>query len=296
MKRSLINKRNKRWLKVGLASSVLAGTGGLAMAQIALVDGSLTTGMVGEANGAGGNSISDSFTVSTGMNVDALVVGVYDRNQSLSGNGSGGSTGGLDPLSLAWGSQTIGRVVYQNNLSSHYGDSIIYVLYNPNPGTQTITFTDTTTQTPSDLSMQIYDLSGVDTTVAPAVFSVGNANIDPTHMLPLNVSATTAGAWASLVASAGDSGSGFPTSDTYSTTSGTVAYQWLVENQSAIMGAVQGLAAGSTTVTFNDASTSSVQSGFAAAVFEPIPEPSSLALIGLGTLAFGFVSRFRKNS
>ncbi|MGA3269105.1 MAG: hypothetical protein ABSE16_20105, partial [Verrucomicrobiota bacterium] len=184
MKRSLINKRNKRWLKVGLASSVLAGTGGLAMAQISLVDGgSLTSDMVGAANGAGGNSISESFTVSSGMNVDALVVQVYDRNQSLSGDSSGGSTGGLDPLSLAWGSQSIGRVVYQNNLSSHYGDSIIYVLYNPNPGTQTITFTDTTASTPSNLSMQAYDLSGVNTSIAPAVFSVGNANIDPTHML-----------------------------------------------------------------------------------------------------------------
>jgi hypothetical protein len=113
------------------------------------------------------------------------------------------------------------------------------------------------------------------------------------------VSATTAGAWASLISSAGDSGAGYPTSDTYSTTSGTLSYEWLVENQSAIAGADEGLAAGSTTVTFNDATTSAVQVGFSAAVFEPlsvIPEPSSLALIGLGTLAFGFISRFRKNS
>ena len=201
-------------------------------------------------------------------------------------------------MSLAWGSQSIGRVVYQSNYTSHYGDSIIYVLYNPNPGNNTITYTDAS-GTPSNLSMQVYDLSGVNTAVAPITFSVGNADIGSpaSGVLNLPVSATLPGAWAAMVASCGDSGSGFPTADTLAASSGTVAYQWLVENQSALMGASQGLAAGASTLTFTTANTgASPQVGFSAAIFEPVPEPSSLALIGLGTLAFGFVSRFRKNS
>jgi hypothetical protein len=272
-----------------------------AQAQIAVVDGSLTTGAQGagasnSGSNLGSDFLSQSFMVSS--SADVLVVNIYDRNQILQGAGIG-----TEPSSLSWGSQSINRVIAQNNDTSHYGDSDIFVLYNPTPGMQTITFTDSQTSGGgptgvSGLAMQVYDLSGVDTTVAPVTFGVGNSDITG-QALNLPVTTTMAGAWADVVVSSGDGASGFPTADTITSSSGTPSYQWVLANQSALFGGVQSMAAGASTLTFATANTTSPQVGFAAAVFEPlgsVPEPSSLALIGLGTLAFGFISRFRKNS
>ena len=236
---------------LALIGALLCGN---ARAQIYVQDGSLNTA----AATANSTSVSvPSFTVTAGAKV--LVVSLYDRNQSLTA-----PTNGSSPSSLSWGTQTITRVVSQNNLTSHYADSDIYYLWDPTPGTFTITATDTTGQTPSAMTMQAFTLGGVDTNVAPVTYGIGNADIDSIGFITLTLANNTpGGAWAVISGSAGDNGSGY-----YITSSGgTTNYDYIVNNQSQIMGAIEVLPGGPTTITNGDTTANSTQVGLAVAVF-----------------------------
>jgi hypothetical protein len=117
---------------------------GNARAQIVLQNGS--TSVVTSSS----SSISESLTVTAGASV--LVVSLFDRN---------GETGNLSPASLTWtapgyGAQTITRAVSENNAATTYADSDIYYLFNPNPGTATITATDTSGGSVSAMTLQAY--------------------------------------------------------------------------------------------------------------------------------------------
>ena len=223
---------------------------GSARAQIALQDGSLTNLSISD-NSA---SVSTSFTVTEDASV--LVVSLYDRCQAV----------GLSPTSLSWGTQTLTRIVSQNNETSHYADSDIFYLFNPAPGTQTITATDTSGTTPSAMDMQVYTLNNVNTNVPPMTYQVGSGNMYPSLTLTLG-SNTPSGAWAVVTSSAGDSGGG---NFNMTSSSGTLTYDYVVNNQSQIMGGVAGLAPGATVLTENDSCGScGPQSAFVAAVFTP---------------------------
>ncbi|MGA3269344.1 MAG: hypothetical protein ABSE16_21335 [Verrucomicrobiota bacterium] len=132
---------------------------GSSQAQTFVQDGSLNTAVTS----ASSSSVSTSFTVTAGAQA------------------------------LLWGTQTIARVVSQNNLTSHYADSDIYYLWNPTPGTHTITATDTTSSTPSAMTMQVITLSGVNTNVAPATYGIGNADVDGTPGISVALAGSTPG-------------------------------------------------------------------------------------------------------
>ncbi len=240
-------------------------------AQTFVQDGSLNTAVTS----ANSSSVSTSFTVSAGAQV--LVVSLMDRNQSLTA-----ATNGASPSSLLWGTQTISRVVSQNNLASHYADSDIYYLWNPTPGMQTITATDTTGSTPSAMTMQVFTLSGVNTNVAPATYGIGNADVDgiPGNAISVTLAGSTpAGAWAVVNASGGDNGTGLA----ISSSSGVTNWVHIDNNQSQVMGAVENLSGGVATITASDPTQNGTQVGFAVAVFAPgvsTPAPTNVVATG----------------
>src|SRR5262249_30001823 len=121
----------------------------------------------------------------TGASV--LVVSLFDRNNN---------SGLLSPASLTWNPgtpQTLTRVVAVNNAASAWADSDIYYLWNPNPGTATITAADTSGTVPTALTMQVYTLAGVDTNVAPITYTTNNSSVT---VVTLALSASTPpGSW-----------------------------------------------------------------------------------------------------
>ena len=250
---------------------------GNAAAQIALQDGTPLTA----ATSATSASVSTSFTVTTGAQV--LVVSLYDRNQSLTA-----ATNGPSPSSLSWGTQTITRVVSQNNLASHYADSDIFYLWNPTPGTQTITATDTTASTPSAMTMQVFTLNGVNTNVAPASYGIGSSDVDalPGNAISVTLAGSTpGGAWAVVNASAGDSSAsdGLPGGLAITSSSGATNWLQIPNNQDQVMGVVENLAAAISTVTAVDPTQNGTQVGFAVAVFAPVagtPAPTNVVATG----------------
>jgi hypothetical protein len=259
---------------------------GNARAQIALQDGSLTTAVTSDNS----TSVSTSFTVTTGASV--LVVSLYDRDQTQNTGTSVSS-----PSSLSWGSQTISQAIFGDNLASSFADSSIFYLFDPTPGTQTITATDTSGGTPTAMTMQVYDLSGVNTSIAPAVYITNSSDIvgaTPPLSLSVNLGAgTPAGAWAVVNASMADSGGG---GFNMTASAGTTDYDYVVNNQSQIMGAVIHIAPGASTITENDplGASDAPQTAFVAAVFTPVPEPSSWPLFIVGAAALGLTTVNRR--
>ncbi len=126
---------------------------GNARAAITVHDGSLMN-IRQQTNGS--SSISTNFTVTSGASV--LVVSLYDQNNVSTDK---------SPSSLTWGSQTLTKIIGENNSRSTYADSDIFYLFNPNPGTQTITATDTSGSNVLAMAIQVYTLSGVNTSVSP---------------------------------------------------------------------------------------------------------------------------------
>jgi hypothetical protein len=255
-----------------------------ARAQITLQDGSVTT----TNTTANSTTVSlNNFSVSPGASV--LVVSLYDRNNK---------SGNVSPSSLTWtapgyGSQPVTRIASAEYLTSTYADSDIYYLYNPNPGTATLTATDTSGNTPSYMTMQAYTLSGVDTSVAtPPNFSISPGSVS--SVTATLSSGTPAGAWAVVNSSWASLNTGSTFS--YSASSGTGSFIQIQNGPSQYMGYVTNLAAGSSTITTSENGGASKMT-LAVAVFSPltIPEPSSLVLFGFGAVAFGLVSRFRRN-
>jgi hypothetical protein len=189
-----------------------------------------------------------------------LIVSLYDQNNGASD---------LSPATLSWGSQTLAKAVGAFN-GRALADSDIYYLYNPAPGTHTITATDTSAGPVYALAMQAYTLTGVDTNQAVAIYS-GSQQFAASIPLTLS-SATPAGAWAAVSAGAGNNTQG---TTSILTTSGTASYvdtfNPSVPNfvgQDVVMGGVANLADGSSVLTATN-STGGISFQFAAAVFAP---------------------------
>jgi fibronectin type 3 domain-containing protein len=237
-------------------ASPISVTPASAPAQITVLDGSTTTMLDEDVNGT--TSISMDFTVSPGATV--LIVSLYDQNNGASD---------LSPATLSWGSQTLIKSVGAYNARA-LSDCDIYYLYNPAPGTQTITATDTSAGPVYAMAMQAYTLTGVDTNQAVAVYS-GSQQFAQT--IPLTLSGSTpAGAWAAVNAAAGNNTQG---TTTIQSTSGTPSYVDTFNpgvpnfvGQDVVLGGVANLAAGSSVLTATN-SAGGISFSFAAAVFAP---------------------------
>ena len=215
-----------------------------ARAQIALQDGSTNT-----VFHASGGAASTNFTVTAGASV--LVVELFDK---------GASAAGAEPASLSWGSQTIIKAVSEPATSSTFRDCTVYYLYNPTPGTQTIS----ATVTGASAELQVFTLSGVNTALPPLVGSANNANA---QILWATVPNVLAGSWAVVNGFIGSN----PGNGAITSTSGTVtvAYDTSQIGPIAGLGYVSSLNPGSATFT---ATTSAGPSkmAIAVAVFSPI--------------------------
>jgi fibronectin type 3 domain-containing protein len=222
--------------------------GGNARAQIALQDGS--TNLVTTAT----SPISiNKFTVTSGASV--LIVSLFDRN-NVNGN--------LSPASLSWGSQTLTRIVSVNNAASTYADSDIYYLWSPTPGTAAITATDTSGGTVSAMTMQAYTLSGVDTNVAPVIYT-NSYNGVASIAVTLSGSTPVVG-WAVV-----NSSYGTGNQTMYVTSSGgTVNCAEVQNNTSQVMGYIANIGSGGSTITANAGNGAGTQKmALGVAVFAP---------------------------
>jgi fibronectin type 3 domain-containing protein len=220
---------------------------GNARAQIVLQDGG--TNLVTTAS----SPISVNITVTPRASV--LVVNLFDRNNVATL---------ASPASLAWGSQTLTRVVAVNNGAGTWADSDIYYLINPTPGTGTITATDTSGGTVSAMTMQAFTLSGVDTTIPPISVVASNASAAVVSAaLPGN---TPIFGWAVVNSSFGAS----PNALKVSASSGAVNSPSVQNNTSQAMGYIANLSAGSGRVTVTNTTGATQKMAVGVAVFTPL--------------------------
>ena len=251
-------------LGLALVGFLLCGN---ARANIALQDGSTAV-----TTSTGSTTVSkNNFTVTAGASV--LVVSLVDRNNSSVNGG---------PATLTWNGgapQTLTQVVSVNGNGSTWAWANIYYLFNPTPGTATITATDASGNTPSVMAIQAYTLNGVDTSVAPVPYTI-NGNPVGTLTLPLGAG-TPMLAWAVVDSSYGTTtGGGFH----LSANGGTLNYTLSVVTIQEAMGYVADLGPGSSTIKATDTSGGTQKMAIGVAVFAPfLPGPA--APVGLTATA-----------
>jgi len=224
--------------------------GGIVRAQIVLHDGS--TNLVANS---GTNSISANLTVTSGASV--LVVSLFDRNNN---------SGLVSPAFLTWNPgtpQTLTRIVAVNNAASAWADSDIYYLWNPNPGTATVTATDTSGSIPSAMTIQTYTLAGVDTNVAPITYTTNNSSV--TSLTVTLAGSTPPGSWAVVNSSYGTGNNTM----SVASSSGAVNCPEIWNITSQAMGYIANLSGGSSTVTASSGSANVQKMALGVAVFAP---------------------------
>jgi hypothetical protein len=244
-------------------SAQVAVTPAAAPAQIAVLDGSITNVI----SAPGTNTISTSFTVSSGARV--LVVSLFDNN---------GTRAETSPATLAWGSQTLSKSVGQFMITrdGEFEVCSIYYLYNPTPGTQTITAADLSAGVTA-MAMQVYTLTGVDLNQPPTPY--GNANpythtwtdvppVDHGNAITL-AAGTPVQAFAALNASVGRSG--YPFSITILNDGGTLVYgsQGGIGDCGVMQGGVTNLPGGATTIALSNENTDGIGTILTLTVFAP---------------------------
>lgn len=255
-------------MRTGLARSLMFGLalGGLLLCGNARANIALQDGSVAVTTSTSSTSVSiNNFTVTAGASV--LVVSLVDRNSSSGNSG---------PASLTWNggaAQTLTRIVSVNGAGSTYAWANIYYLFNPTPGTATITATDTSGNTPSVMAIQAYALSGVDTNVAPVPY-IGNGNPVNSVIITLG-SGTPMLGWAAVCSHYGTSTSAYQ----LSATGGGLNYTRTTVTITEAMGYVANLSPGSSTVTGRDTSGGTQKLAVGVAVFAPyLPGPAAPTL------------------
>jgi Concanavalin A-like lectin/glucanases superfamily/Immunoglobulin I-set domain len=172
-----------RWLvsavRFNLALLLLALLATTGQAQIAIQDGNPLTYTY-----AGSAAINKSVIVTAGASV--LVVLVEDR-----------SVNNAEPATINWiGGQVLTRDVQASGIPSTTRGLAMYHLFNPTPGTNTITGTVTGS---SGTWVTAYTLSGVDTTIAPIIAGATSGGTSTTTTaLNINVIGVPVGAWAAV--------------------------------------------------------------------------------------------------
>ncbi|MGA3266195.1 MAG: glycoside hydrolase family 9 protein [Verrucomicrobiota bacterium] len=232
---------------------------GSAPAGIALLDGGLSsTNIIGTGSGSAANAkISLNFTVSPGASV--LVVELWDRDaQDVAPS----------PSFLTWSNattsttQALTLAVGQVTATSTYSWCNLYYLFNPTPGTGTVSGTDANGASVQNQTMMVFDLSGVNTAVPPAT----NSTAATATTLSVNSpDSTVSGSFAAMLGY--DANSGSALSNLCS--SGTVSYVDVGNNQEQALGYVANLQAGSSTFTLGDAG-QSTKMALSVAVFTPL--------------------------
>jgi endoglucanase len=220
---------------------------GHAQAQIVLQDGSLNN--IITVSNRGSYTISTNFTVTTGASV--MVVSLWDRNtQSNHSSPSFGTWSNTTAGTV----QTLTRAVSVNPNSSTYSDSDIYYLYNPGAGTGTVTLIDTNGTnhhiTVQGLAMQLYDLSGVNTSAPPAVYATNSPTGAGTSLALASAASTLAGSWAAVLGYDANGANSLG----ISASTGSSSYADVNIYQQQAMGYVTNLAVGSTTFTLTEGS------------------------------------------
>jgi hypothetical protein len=207
---------------------------GSARAAISLLDGGLNSAHFVAST----NFISTGFTVSPGASV--MVAELWDRNQNSIDT---------SPSFMTWSNattsttQTLMEAVTEITAVPGYSDCNVYYLYNPTPGSGTVSCTDANGTNVQAMDMMVFDLNGVDTTVTPAVYS--NNVASDTTLSVTSSSSTPAGAWAAMISYDANTG------ETIANlcTSGTASSVDIVNFQTAALGYVAGLLAGTNTFT-----------------------------------------------
>jgi len=259
--------------KLGAGSSTISmteGTGGgatkctLAVAVfmpaigtgIALQDGSIAST---SSVGSGEATISQPFAVSEGASV--MVVALYDDNN--------GTT--IPGPALVWSNATLGATQAltlcesTNTTAYTWTWADLYYLMDPLPGLGAVSGTDTNL-THNYMFMQVYTLSGVDTTVAPV--GVGNGTVTATTLALDTLPATIVGSWAAVMSVNYNGGGG--NNVAFTATSGQTAQNnFRPDGLQCAMGYISDLAAGDTTITATGTG-SATHMDLAAEVFSPL--------------------------
>ncbi|MGA3265332.1 MAG: hypothetical protein ABSE16_00755 [Verrucomicrobiota bacterium] len=235
-----------------------------ARGAIALLDGAGPGGIYSTNTVANTSTITNCFTVSQGASV--MVAELWDQN------GQGSTL--LAPSFITWSNATLGttqiltQAVITNANAGGYIDTALYYLWNPLPGTGVVSATDTNSTAPSHMFMQVFDLSGVDTTANGTVpFSAASANSSATT-LSVNTPNDLSGAWAAVMNQNYNGGGGNTTTNTAS--SGTaVGFNWFPAGQLQMCsGYISGMASGVSTITATG-SGGATHMDIVAMVFEP---------------------------
>ena len=165
-------------------AAVLLGGPAAARAAVTLTDPPSTPWTY--SNTSGSQALSQSFTVSPGADVLVVEIGMYDSSKT-------------DTLAFSFGSQSFTATPVQqvSGNGGNYLYSDIYYLYNPNPGTNSISFT--LPSTAAECAYNAFTLSGANTGIAP--ISGGNdvGNGATTNSVTLSgTSALSAGSFAAV--------------------------------------------------------------------------------------------------
>jgi hypothetical protein len=229
---------------------------GSARSAINLLDGGTNT-ITTVTNGAGSTIQNTNFTVSQGASV--LVVELWDRNTE---------TNHSSPSFMTWSNATTGtaqtliRAVSEVSGASTYSDCDIYYLFNPTPGDGSVSGTDTNAVTIQGLTMEALTLSGVDTTITPAIYATNGGSVTTLSVTTSN--STPSGAWAAVISYDGNTGNALNNAST----TGVSTYLDVENNQEQAVGYVSALTAGSSTISMTDSAGSS-KATLAVAVFSP---------------------------
>ncbi len=211
---------------------------------------------------ATGTAISQSFASTAGAKV--MVVILEERNARLS-----------EPATLTWNGQILNRIVQTAYNTGVQRSLAIYYLFNPIPGTATIT--GTMTGAASDTWLTAYTLRGVDTNLPPMTASA-DTGADATGVtnLIVNLNGVAGGSWAagaSQYANIPDS----PVTITWAGGAGTVVTENGFATTSATAGYVAGLSAGVISITNTWVRAAGGQkANFAVAVFAPSGAPQAI--------------------
>ena len=236
---------------------------------IALQDGTINST---SSAGSGAATIAEPFAVSQGASV--MVVALFDNNNNTQVPGP----------DLTWSNATLGTAQpftlceSTNTTAYTWTWADLYYLWDPLPGAGLVTGTDTNA-THNYMFMQVYTLSGVDTTVAP--YGVGNGS-DTATALSLDTLATTvASSWAAVMSVNYNGGGGNDIAIT-GTSGQAVANNFRPNGLQCTMGYISAMAAGDSTITAN-ATGGATHMDVAAEVFSPLvvlSAPASVAATG----------------
>ena len=244
---------------VGTAVATLIGTAcsWTAQAAITIVDSAITP----ISNGANPTSFSiASFTVSS--DADVLVVEVGTR----------GVNGSAD--TITFGSQTLTLATQFPSAQTVFRDSAIYYLYNPTPGTATLSGTFSPTGI-SDYVLSAFTLGGVNTAIAPITAGAdGQTSASTTATLTAAQAANVVAGSIAILEQTLNTGT---TPFTYSATaagnaSGTGAQLWTGTSGANILAAggdVLNLTAGTDSYTGSAATNTNSKNPLVVAIFTP---------------------------